>query len=81
MAQGEKIPRKAGQGMIKSDLFVINKTDLAPHVGADLQVMADDSKQFRGDKPFVLTNLKTDEGLDEVLDWIRHDVLMQDIDR
>ena len=81
VAQGEKIPRNAGQGMIKSDLFVINKTDLAPHVGADLQVMADDSKQFRGDKPFVLTNLKTDEGLDEVLDWIRHDVLMQDIDR
>ena len=80
VAQGEKIPRKAGQGMIKSDLFGINKTDLAPHVGADLQVMADDSKQFRGDKPFVLTNLKTDEGLDEVLDWIRHDVLMQDID-
>lgn len=80
VAQGEKIPRKAGQGMIKSDLFVINKTDLAPHVGADLQVMADDSKQFRGDKPFVLTNLKTDEGLEEVLDWIRHDVLMQDID-
>lgn len=80
VAQGEKIPRKAGQGMIKSDLFVINKTDLAPHVGADLQVMADESKQFRGDKPFVLTNLKTDEGLDEVLDWIRHDVLMQDID-
>lgn len=79
VAQGEKIPRKAGQGMIKSDLFVINKTDLAPYVGADLQVMADDSKQFRGDKPFVLTNLKTDEGLDEVLEWIRRDVLMQDI--
>ena len=81
VAQGEKIPRKAGQGMIKSDLFIINKTDLAPHVGADLKVMEEDSKQFRGDKPFVLTNLKTDEGLDEVLDWIRHDVLMQDIDR
>ena len=79
VAQGEKIPRKAGQGMIKSALFVINKTDLAPYVGADLQVMADDSKQFRGDKPFVLTNLKTDEGLDEVLQWIRRDVLMQDI--
>ena len=79
VAQGEKIPRKAGQGMVKSDLFVINKTDLAPYVGADLQVMADDSKQFRGDKPFVLTNLKTDEGLDEVLQWIRRDVLMQDI--
>ena len=80
VAQGEKIPRKAGQGMIKSDLFVINKTDLAPYVGADLQVMADDSKKFRGDKPFVLTNLKTDEGLDQVIEWIRRDVLMQELD-
>ena len=79
MAQGEKIPRKAGQGMIKSDMFVINKTDLAPHVGADLQVMTDDSKVFRGDKPFVLTNLKSDEGLDKLVEWIRHDVLMQDL--
>ena len=79
VAQGEKIPRKAGQGMIKSDMFVINKTDLAPHVGADLQVMTDDSKVFRGDKPFVLTNLKSDEGLDELVEWIRHDVLMQDL--
>ena len=79
VAQGEKIPRKAGQGMIKSDMFVINKTDLAPPVGADLQVMTDDSKVFRGDKPFVLTNLKSDEGLDELVEWIRHDVLMQDL--
>ncbi|WP_144737235.1 urease accessory protein UreG [Corynebacterium propinquum] len=79
VAQGEKIPRKAGQGMIKSDMFVINKTDLAPHVGADLQVMTEDSKVFRGDKPFVLTNLKSDEGLDELIEWIRHDVLMQDL--
>ena len=79
VAQGEKIPRKAGQGMIKSAMFVINKTDLAPHVGADLQVMTDDSKVFRGDKPFVLTNLKSDEGLDELVEWIRHDVLMQDL--
>lgn len=79
VAQGEKIPRKAGQGMIKSDLFVINKTDLAPHVGADLNVMAEDSMKFRGDKPFVLTNLKTDEGLDKVLEWITHDVLMRDL--
>ena len=79
VAQGEKIPRKAGQGMIKSDLFIINKTDLAPHVGADLKVMEYDSKVFRGEKPFVLTNLKTDEGLDKVIDWIRHDVLMLDL--
>ena len=79
VAQGEKIPRKAGQGMIKSDMFVINKVDLAPHVGADLNVMVEDSKAFRKDKPFVLTNLKTDEGLNEVIDWIRRDVLMQDL--
>ena len=79
VAQGEKIPRKAGQGMIKSDLFIINKTDLAPHVGADLAVMEADSRKFRGEKPFVMTNLKTDEGLQDVLEWIRRDVLMQDL--
>ncbi len=79
VAQGEKIPRKAGQGMIKSDLFIINKTDLAPHVGADLAVMEADSKVFRKDKPFAFTNLKTDEGLDAVLNWIRNDVLMLDL--
>ncbi|MFT4294239.1 MAG: urease accessory protein UreG [Micropruina sp.] len=80
VAQGEKIPRKAGQGMIKSDLFIINKTDLAPYVGADLDVMRSDTLVFRGDKPFGFTNLKTDEGLDRVLDWLRHDVLMTDLD-
>ena len=79
VAQGEKIPRKAGQGMIKSDLFIINKTDLAPHVGADLHVMVSDSASFRGNLPFCLTNLRTDEGLDAVLEWIRHDVLMSDL--
>ncbi|ARD42055.1 urease accessory protein UreG [Actinomyces gaoshouyii] len=81
VAQGEKIPRKAGQGMIKSDLFIINKTDLAPYVGADLSVMEADSRTFRGNKPFCFTNLKTDEGLGAVLDWIRHDVLMTDLER
>lgn len=79
VAQGEKIPRKAGQGMIKSDLFIINKTDLAPHVGADLDVMVRDTEVFRKDKPFCLTNLRTDEGLEQVLDWIRRDVLMLDL--
>lgn len=79
VAQGEKIPRKAGQGMIRSDMFVINKTDLAPHVGADLSVMESDSKVFRKDKPYAFTNLKTDEGLETVLEWIRHDVLMLDL--
>ena len=79
VAQGEKIPRKAGQGMIKSDLFIINKTDLAPYVGADLSVMESDSKQFRGDKPFCFTNLKTDDGLEQVIAWLKHDVLMTDL--
>jgi len=79
VAQGEKIPRKAGQGMIKSDLFIINKTDLAPHVGANLSIMESDSKEFRGDKPFCFTNLKTDEGLEKVIEWLKHDVLMTDL--
>ncbi|HHO1728529.1 TPA: urease accessory protein UreG [Staphylococcus aureus] len=77
VAQGEKIPRKGGQGMIKSDFFVINKTDLAPYVGASLEQMAEDSKVFRGKRPFTFTNLKTDEGLDEVIDWIERDTLLK----
>lgn len=80
VAQGEKIPRKGGQGMIKSDLFVINKTDLAPYVGARLDVMASDTKVFRGDKPFVFTNLKTEEGLDEVIDWMKTHVLLKGLE-
>ncbi|HEE8927278.1 TPA: urease accessory protein UreG [Staphylococcus aureus] len=77
VAQGEKIPRKGGQGMIKSDFFIINKTDLAPYVGASLEQMAEDTKVFRGKRPFTFTNLKTDEGLDEVIDWIERDILLK----
>ena len=76
VAEGEKIPRKAGQGMIKSDLFIINKIDLAPYVGADLNRMKEDSKKFRSDGTFLFTNLKTDEGLKDVIDWIKRDCLL-----
>jgi urease accessory protein len=81
VAAGEKIPRKGGPGITKSDLFVINKTDLAPHVGADLAVMEADTVRMRttarGLKPFVMTNLKTQSGLDEVVNFIETRGLLQ----
>ncbi|HAR6082442.1 TPA: urease accessory protein UreG [Staphylococcus pseudintermedius] len=77
VAQGEKIPRKGGQGMIKSDYFVINKTDLAQYVGASLERMAEDTEKFRKNRPFAFTNLKTDEGLDDVLNWIKKDIFFE----
>jgi urease accessory protein len=70
VAAGDKIPRKGGPGITKSDLLVINKIDIAPQVGADLSVMARDSKKMRIDKPFVFTNLKTKEGLEQVIVFI-----------
>ena len=71
VAAGEKIPRKGGPGITKSDLLIINKVDLAPMVGASLDVMAHDAKLQRGDRPFVFTNLKTGEGLETVIAFIR----------
>ena len=70
VAQGEKIPRKGGPGITRSDLLVINKTDLAPHVGADLGVMARDAERQRGARPVAFTNLKTGEGLDAVIRFL-----------
>ncbi len=70
VAAGDKIPRKGGPGITKSDLLVINKTDLAPYVGADLNVMERDAKKMRGDKPFVFTNLKTQSGLGDVIRFV-----------
>ena len=67
VAAGDKIPRKRGQGITQTDLLVINKTDLAPHVGADLEVMARDSRLVRGDKPFEFTNCRTREGVDKIV--------------
>lgn len=81
VAAGEKIPRKGGPGITKSDLFVINKTDLAPHVGANLDVMRADTERMRktaqGLKPFVMTNLKTQAGLDEVVRFIEKSGLLK----
>ena len=70
VAAGDKIPRKGGPGIMKSDLLIINKIDLAPHVGASLEVMDRDARKMRGEKPFVFTNLKTGQGLDQVIDFI-----------
>lgn len=77
VAAGDKIPRKGGPGIIKSDLLVINKIDLAPLVGASLEVMERDSKKMRGKRPFVFTNLKTGHGLDRVVEFIERQGLME----
>jgi urease accessory protein len=70
VAEGEKIPRKGGPGITRSDLLVINKIDLAPYVGASLEVMETDTKRMRGDRPYVFTNLKDDTGLTRVIEFI-----------
>ncbi|MBQ1044934.1 urease accessory protein UreG [Micromonospora sp. C72] len=75
VAAGDKIPRKNGPGISKSDILVINKTDLAPYVDADLGVMAHDAELMRGGKPFVFTNCKTGEGIDDLVDLVRRNAL------
>ena len=77
VAGGEKIPRKGGPGITRSDLLIINKTDLAPHVGADLAVMASDAKRQRGERPFIFTNLRSGEGVADVVAFIRTQGLME----
>jgi urease accessory protein len=76
VAGGEKIPRKGGPGITRSDLLIINKTDLAPHVGADLEVMARDAERQRGGRPFVFTNLKSGDGVAAVVAFIREQGLL-----
>ncbi|MFB1064592.1 urease accessory protein UreG [Natrinema sp. CBA1119] len=75
VAEGEDIPRKRGPGVMQADLLVVNKTDLAPHVDADLQVIEDDTNAVRGDDPFVFTNCKDGEGIDAVLEHVEREVL------
>ena len=75
VAAGDKIPRKNGPGITKSDILVINKTDLAPYVGASLDVMDHDSRLMRGDRPFVFTNCKTGEGIDQLVELVKENAL------
>ncbi|HEY0791744.1 MAG TPA: urease accessory protein UreG, partial [Chthoniobacterales bacterium] len=77
VAGGEKIPRKGGPGITRSDLLVINKTDLAPHVGASLEVMASDAAKMRGKRPFVMCNLKAGDGLGEIIRHIETEGLLR----
>lgn len=79
VAQGEKIPRKGGPGVTRSDLLVINKTDLAPLVGARLEVMARDSERMRNGRPYIFTNLMSLDGVDEVIGWIKKNALFEDL--
>jgi urease accessory protein len=76
VGEGEKIPRKGGPGITRSDLLVINKIDLAPHVGASLDVMERDAKRMRGERPFVMTNLRSGQGLDAVVAFIRREGML-----
>jgi urease accessory protein len=80
VAEGEKIPRKGGPGITRSDLLVINKIDLAPYVGADLSIMEADARRMRKGSPFVFTNLMTLQGLDSVIGWIKKYALMEDVE-
>jgi urease accessory protein len=77
VAAGDKIPRKNGPGITKSDILVINKTDLAPYVGASLEVMDHDSRVMRGEQPFLFTNCKTGEGIDQLVELIKENVLFE----
>jgi urease accessory protein len=81
VAGGEKIPRKGGPGITRSDLLVINKTDLAPHVGANLDVMAQDAKRMRGERPFVFSNLRRGDGVAAIVDFIRRQGLLDEAGR
>jgi urease accessory protein len=78
VAAGDKIPRKGGPGIIRSDLLVINKIDLAPHVGASLEVMDRDARKMRGDRPLLFTNLKNGDGVPELIAWVREKISAPD---
>lgn len=76
VGEGERIPRKGGPGIVQSPLLLINKIDIAPYVGASLEVMDRDSKRMRGNRPYIFSDLKSGKGLDEIVSWIERDVMM-----
>ncbi len=76
VAEGEKIPRKGGPGITRSDLLVINKIDLAPYVGASLEVMARDTERMRGDRPYVMSNLREGDGLEQIISFIEREGML-----
>ncbi|EAJ1254932.1 urease accessory protein UreG [Campylobacter lari] len=78
VAQGEKIPRKGGPAICRSDLMIINKIDLAPYVNASLKIMQEDTLKMRGDRPFIMSNLQTKEGLEKIVAWIKKYTLLKD---
>jgi urease accessory protein len=77
VAEGDKIPRKGGPAIKRSDLLIINKIDLAPYVGADLAVMDRDAKLMRGDRPFIFSDIKRGEGVDKIIAWLKENVLLE----
>ncbi|MDR1412610.1 MAG: urease accessory protein UreG [Actinomycetes bacterium] len=81
VSAGDKIPRKGGPGVTRSDLLVINKIDLAPYIGASLEVMERDSKKMRGDAPFLFTNIKTGENVDAVVAWVKKHALLEGVEQ
>ena len=80
VAEGEKIPRKGGPGITRSDLLLINKIDLAPYVGASLEVMENDARRMRKGAPFIFSNLRGTEGIDDVIGWIKKYALLEDVE-
>lgn len=77
VAEGQDIPRKGGPALTRSDLLLINKTDLAPHVGVDLELMDSDAKKMRNGRPYIFTDVRTQKNVDKVVDWIKHSMLLE----
>lgn len=77
VAEGQDIPRKGGPALTRSDLLLINKTELAPHVGVDLEVMDSDAKKMRGGRPYIFTDVRTQKNVDKVVEWIKHSMLLE----